>query len=65
MTAPDDKTLERWGNADTDEIGRRSGWGQREDGYWTPWHVAADAIAALRAERDALEAERAYERRGY
>ena len=38
--------LERWGNADTDEIGRKSGWHQREDGYWTPWHIAA-AIAAL------------------
>jgi hypothetical protein len=32
--------LQRWGNADVDEVGRKSGWHQRDDGYWTPWHLA-------------------------
>lgn len=41
-TATDD--LERWGNADTDDVGRKSGWHQRADGYWTPWHMAFAAL---------------------
>lgn len=38
--APDADGLQRWGNAYADEVGRKSGWHQREDGYWTPWHLA-------------------------
>lgn len=56
--AEDADGLQRWGNADTDELGRKSGWFQREDGYWTPWHLAAAALVAAREEnarlRDAL-----------
>jgi len=55
--APADAPLQRWGNAYTDEVGRKGAWLQREDGYWTPWHIAQDALAALRAERHKLETE--------
>lgn len=40
-------TLERWGLC---RIGINAGFHVRlDDGYWTPWHVAAERIAALEA----------------
>lgn len=52
---PDD--VERWGNADTDETGRKSGWHQRADGYWTPWHIADAALRRERERADTLQSQ--------
>ena len=47
-----DSLVERWGvnwdapNGQTHE--------RMPDGYWTPWHIASDRIAALEAENKAL-----------
>jgi hypothetical protein len=50
----DSGALQRWGV--TWPTTRKLLHQRMPDGYWTPWHLAEEQLAALRAERDELRA---------
>ena len=47
LTAKSETSLGRWGRAD--KLSPRL-FDRREDGYWTSWHIATEAIAAMQAQ---------------
>ena len=52
---PTDAELQRWGVDHGAQPGRPL-LSPMEDGYWTPWHIAADLLQRLASDNAGLEA---------